>query len=143
MATPRIVDPTKFLLLGGIVDWTAVFRRFGGNAPTPKQIIAARKLDRFKEENGTARPDRIVQLIREGHEVDIHGIQHQLDGHEDDDEIAPHHHADDADDEQRRRQQHVMGWCDHVVSYLVILSSGRVVIVVPIVEWLNSTTMTR
>ena len=63
MANPkRIVDPTKFLLLGALIDWTAVYRRYVERAPSPKQIVAERRLDRFKEEVGTPRPDRIVQL---------------------------------------------------------------------------------
>lgn len=63
MANPtRIVDPTKFLLLGALVDWTAVYRRYVGNAPSPQQIIAERNLDRFKDNVGVSRPDRIVQL---------------------------------------------------------------------------------
>lgn len=63
MANPtRIVDPTKFLLLGALVDWTAVYRRYVERAPSPKQIVADRKLDRFKDDAGIPRPDRIVQL---------------------------------------------------------------------------------
>lgn len=63
MANPkRIVDPTKFLLLGALIDWTTVYRRYVERAPSPKQIVAERRLDRFKEEVGTPRPDRIVQL---------------------------------------------------------------------------------
>ena len=52
--------------------------------------------------------DRVLQLARERHQVDVHRVQHQLDRHEDDDDVAADHHADDADDEQRRRQEHVV-----------------------------------
>jgi hypothetical protein len=59
---PRIVDPTKFLLLGALIDWTAVYRRHLKDAPKPAQIAADRRLDRFKDDKGTVRLDRIVQL---------------------------------------------------------------------------------
>ena len=45
MATPpRVVDPTKFLLLGAMVDWTAVFRRHKQGQPPPPQMAAERGL---------------------------------------------------------------------------------------------------
>jgi hypothetical protein len=41
---PRIVDPTKFLLLGSVVDWTLSYRREAQNSPPPQQIAAERGL---------------------------------------------------------------------------------------------------
>lgn len=52
MADPRIVDPTKFVLLAAVTDWLAVFRRHLERARSPKEITAERKLG----------SDRIVQL---------------------------------------------------------------------------------
>jgi hypothetical protein len=48
----RVVDPTKFMLLGAVTDWLTVYRRQIDHAPTPKEIAAQRKLERL----------RIVQL---------------------------------------------------------------------------------
>src|ERR1019366_896162 len=45
---------------------------------------------------------------RERHQVQVHGIQDQLNRHQDDDHVAPRQHPDGADDEQRRRNYEVM-----------------------------------
>ena len=52
MASNRVVDPTKFMLLGAVTDWLAAYRRQIEHAPSPKEIAAQRKLERL----------RIVQL---------------------------------------------------------------------------------
>lgn len=49
---PRIIDPTRFLLLGSIVDWTLAYRRDIGHVAPPQRIAAQRGLQ------GT----RLVQL---------------------------------------------------------------------------------
>jgi hypothetical protein len=49
---PRIVDPNRFILLGAVTDWLAVYRRYVGRVPTPSAIQRERKLER----------ERIVQL---------------------------------------------------------------------------------
>ena len=41
---PRIVDPTKFLLLGSVVDWTLAYRRDVNRVPPPQMIAADRRL---------------------------------------------------------------------------------------------------
>jgi hypothetical protein len=48
----RIVDPNKFMLLGAVTDWLAVYRRYIDSARSPREIMAERKLEM----------DRIVQL---------------------------------------------------------------------------------
>lgn len=48
----RTVDPTRFVLLGAVTDWLAVYRRQIERARSPKEIAAERKLERA----------RIVQL---------------------------------------------------------------------------------
>jgi hypothetical protein len=49
---PRIVDLTKFLLLGSVVDWSLAYRRDLDRVPLPQQIAAERGL----------RSSRVVQL---------------------------------------------------------------------------------
>ena len=49
---PRIIDPTKFLLLGSVVDWTLAYRRDVERILPPQQIAAQRGL----------RTSRFVQL---------------------------------------------------------------------------------
>ncbi|WP_321949327.1 hypothetical protein [Paraburkholderia sp. J10-1] len=44
MATPRIVDPNKLLLLGAVTDWLATYRRHIQRAPDPRDIAARRQL---------------------------------------------------------------------------------------------------
>jgi hypothetical protein len=58
--TPRIIDPSKFILLGALVDWTLVYRKHKQTLPPPAQIAATRKLTGFGE--GKPQLDRIVQL---------------------------------------------------------------------------------
>jgi hypothetical protein len=41
---------------------------------------------------------------REGYEREIHGVEHQLDGHEDRDDVALEHKRDDAQSEEYRAQ---------------------------------------
>src|SRR5271166_4058337 len=55
---------------------------------------------------------------RERHQVQVHGIQDQLNRHQNDDHVAPRQHADGANDEQRRRNNEVMqcGDLSHVKS---------------------------
>src|SRR5688572_11637806 len=66
--------------------------------------------------------DAVLQLIRKRHQIDVDGVQNQLDRHEDDDDVAAQHDAGDADHEQRRRQQHVMGWCNHNSRFAKIIA---------------------
>ena len=44
----------------------------------------------------------VLQVPRESNEVQIRGVQNQLDRHEDDDDVAPREHSGDADDEEQR-----------------------------------------
>src|SRR6266540_3007336 len=59
------------------------------------------------EEDERLPVDRAVALA-EGHERQIGGVEHDLDGHEDDERIAPDEHAESSDDEQHRRHSHVI-----------------------------------
>src|SRR2546421_4169511 len=43
-----------------------------------------------------------------GDQVDVHGIQNQLDGHEHDDNVAPRDDSDHADDEEREAEEQVV-----------------------------------
>jgi hypothetical protein len=43
MAPPRVVDPTKFLLLGAVTDWWRIFRRLG-KAASPDELARLRGL---------------------------------------------------------------------------------------------------
>src|SRR6266498_347297 len=51
--------------------------------------------------------DRAVALA-EGHESQIGGVEHDLNGHEDDERIAPDEHAEGPNDEEHRRHSHVI-----------------------------------
>src|SRR5829696_8342688 len=62
------------------------------------------------DEDHEALPGCAVEL-REGHERQVHGVEHQLDAHEDDDRVAAREHADDADGEEDRREEERLG--DH------------------------------
>ena len=46
--------------------------------------------------------------VRKGHQVDVHGVEDQLDGHQNDHDVAARQHADGADEQQRRAQGQVM-----------------------------------
>src|SRR2546425_362415 len=60
-----------------------------------------RRRDREREEDENLARD-VVQVVREGHEVDVRGVQHQLDGQEDHDDVSPDQHADDPPRQPRR-----------------------------------------
>src|SRR5205809_2566833 len=47
--------------------------------------------------------------LPEGHEGQVGGVEHDLDGHEDDERIAPDEHAEGSHDEQHRRHPDVVG----------------------------------
>ena len=55
----------------------------------------------------------VMPLARKRHQVDVDGIQNQLNRHENDDDVAPHHHTGHADDEESGGQEHVMRRSDH------------------------------
>src|SRR5713226_6561225 len=71
-----------------------------------------RRRDREREEDEDLARD-VVQVVREGHEVDVRGVQHQLDGEEDHDDVSPDQHADDTGDEDDRAEDHVGGQRRH------------------------------
>src|SRR3954447_21711437 len=56
--------------------------------------------DRDDEEGEDLTGD-LVQVRRERDQVEVHGVEHQLDAHEDEHAVAPGEHAVDADAEQR------------------------------------------
>src|SRR5258708_26581038 len=47
------------------------------------------------------------------HEVDVHSIEDQLDGHEHDDDVAPGDYANHANDEERETQEQVIFYRNH------------------------------
>src|SRR5580704_5023560 len=50
---------------------------------------------------------------RKRHQVDIHRVQNELDGHQNDDHVAARQHADHSDDEQRQAQINIMAHRQH------------------------------
>src|SRR3989442_6898396 len=72
-----------------------------------------RRRDREREEDEDLSRD-FVQVVREGHEVDVRGVQHQLDGQENHDDVPPDQHADDPGDEDDRAENHVGGQGGHL-----------------------------
>src|SRR5574341_887309 len=67
-------------------------------------------------EHGEDLAGEVLQIVREGHEVDVRGIEHEFDGHEDDEDVPPRQHAHHADGEERRAQYDVPGKRDHETS---------------------------
>src|SRR5437016_10791242 len=49
-----------------------------------------------------------TQVARERNEGQIHGVEHQLDGHQDHDQIPPHQDPDHADGENHRAENQVV-----------------------------------
>ncbi len=56
------------------------------------------------------------QLLGERHEREIHGVEHELDAHEDHDRVPPQQHARDAEAEQDRRDR--QGLSQHQIRRL-------------------------
>src|SRR6266550_6276193 len=53
-------------------------------------------------------PVDVLQVVREGDEIDVHRIQDQLDGHQDNHDVAAGEHTDGADEQQCSAQRQVM-----------------------------------
>src|SRR5580704_5963275 len=51
---------------------------------------------------------QVAEHMRERHQVDVHGVQNQLDRHQDDNHVATREHADDAYGEQREAKPKIM-----------------------------------
>ncbi len=49
-------------------------------------------------------PSTFCQYVREGDQVDVHGVEDQLDGHQNDHDVAAGQHADGTDQQQRGAQ---------------------------------------
>src|SRR5581483_3254574 len=60
------------------------------------------------DEQGEDLAGGVAQAGGEGHQVDVHGVEHQLDAHEDQDAVAPGQHAVDAGAEEEGRQEQVL-----------------------------------
>src|SRR5205823_608585 len=58
-------------------------------------------------------PGHITVQTGKCHQVDVHGIQNQLDGHEHNDDVASGDHTEHADDEERETQEQVMSYRKH------------------------------
>src|SRR5918994_2441262 len=69
-------------------------------------------------EQGEHLPRQRAQRLAERHQVDVHGVQHQLDRHQHEDAVPPGQHAVDADREQGRREEQDDREPDHVKSSL-------------------------
>src|SRR5664280_1098901 len=55
-------------------------------------------------EHGEHLSGEVPELAGERDEVEVGGVEDQLDAHQDGDEVPPHRHADDAEREQRERE---------------------------------------
>src|SRR4029077_7270669 len=62
-----------------------------------------------------------VPDLAEGHEGEVDGVEHQLDGHEDGDDVALENEGDDAEAKEDRAKDYVIVRRDHVRSR----SAGR------------------
>src|SRR5881296_1363955 len=59
-------------------------------------------------ENCEDLPCHVAEQTRKRHQVDIHRVQDQLDGHQHDNHVAPGHHADHTNQEQRQTQKQIV-----------------------------------
>src|ERR1700754_1316175 len=58
--------------------------------------------------------DEVVQIGREGHQIDVHAEQDELDRHQDDDDVLPvEEDAEHTHDEEDRRNDEIMLETDH------------------------------
>src|SRR5688572_19600381 len=98
--------------------------RIGSNVTLPPQQVEVLDVDRlgvaedrdddrepdrrFRGSHGHHEEDEDLSLdpdrARERNEREVHGVEHELDAHEQDDRVAADHHAEDADREQDRRK---------------------------------------
>src|SRR5437867_155514 len=62
--------------------------------------------DRDREEREDQPPEVAVEA-GEGHQVDVHGVEHQLDPEQDPDRVAPREDAEEADREDQRGEREV------------------------------------
>ena len=69
-------------------------------------------------------PCHRLQVMREGHQVDICGIQHDLDGHENNNEVPPNEHTQDARHKQNGTEGDIGGEGNHGFSVSVFDSQG-------------------
>ncbi len=72
-----------------------------------------------------------MPLVREGHKGKIHGVEHQLDRHEDRDEVALDQKADDAEAEQDGAQKQIPGERDFLLTVMRSLGVHLFSIAVP------------
>ena len=61
----------------------------------------------------SAWPSAVPEPLAEGHQGQVGGVQHQLDGHEDHERVAPDEHAEHAHGEEHGRERHVVGLRHH------------------------------
>src|SRR6202007_1445153 len=62
----------------------------------------------------------VVEVPREGDQVNVNGVEDQLDGHQDDDHVTPRDDADGADQEEREAQEQVVADRHHGTSVLFL-----------------------
>src|SRR5260221_6140583 len=79
------------------------------------------------DEEGEYLPGNVAKVAREGDEVDVDGVEDQLDGHEHDDDVAARDDADGADQEQREAQEQVVADGHHAsVLFLAITTAPTI-----------------
>ena len=60
------------------------------------------------DEHGEDLPGQVREPAGERDQVQVDGVQHELDRHEDREEVAPHEHAEEADREEEERDNQVV-----------------------------------
>src|ERR1700676_4439364 len=73
-------------------------------------------------ENGEGVSLGRADQARERHQINVHGVQHQLDGHQNDDDVSPGHDADHTDGEQAEAQEQIMAGRNHRCSRILSFS---------------------
>src|ERR1039458_378559 len=65
-------------------------------------------------------PVERLQVAAEGHQVQVDGVENQLDRHHDDDDIAAQQNAEGADEQQSDAEDQVVSGCDGVKHFRLL-----------------------
>src|SRR5262249_38061939 len=73
------------------------------------------------DEDGESLPRHLSKSAGERDEVDVDGVHHEFDGHEDDHDVSSCQYADDANREKRRPEDQIVMYRNHAYCACVFL----------------------
>src|SRR5882762_2990549 len=76
------------------------------------------------DEEGKDLSGNVPEVTRKGDEVDVDGIQDQLDGHQDDDHVAARDDSDGTDQEERETEEQVMADGHHASVLFLAMTTA-------------------